>query len=61
VNPAAEAPRLAKAWGLQAGFIYEHALKGMSGLVPAGRSEDVAGRLAGEGVADLLACWAKPW
>ncbi len=39
VNPAAEAPGLAKAHGLQAGFIYQHALKGMSAVVPAGRLE----------------------
>ncbi|NIR96380.1 MAG: peptidase S8/S53 subtilisin kexin sedolisin, partial [Gammaproteobacteria bacterium] len=37
VNPAAEAPGLAKAYGLQTGFIYEHALKGISALVPEGR------------------------
>ncbi len=37
VNPSAEAPGLAKAYGLQAGFIYQHALKGMSAVVPAGR------------------------
>ncbi len=37
VNPSAEAPGLAKAYGLQPGFIYQHALKGMSALVPAGR------------------------
>lgn len=39
VNPSAEAPGLAKAYGLQSGFIYEHALKGMSALIPAGRLE----------------------
>ena len=39
VNPAAEAPGLAKAYGLQTGFIYQHALKGMSAVVPAGRLE----------------------
>src|SRR5512142_2718636 len=39
VNPASEAPGLARAHGLQAGFIYQHALKGMSALVPAGRLE----------------------
>jgi hypothetical protein len=37
VDPAAEAPGLAKAYGLQPGFLYEHALKGMSAVVPAGR------------------------
>jgi subtilisin len=37
VSPPAEAPGLAKAYGLQTGFIYEHALKGMSALVPEGR------------------------
>ncbi len=37
VNPAAEAPGMARAYGLQAGFVYEHALKGMSAGVPAGR------------------------
>ncbi len=37
VDPAVEAPGLAKAYGLQAGFIYQHALKGMSAQVPAGR------------------------
>ena len=39
VNPAAEAQGVANAYGLQAGFIYEHALKGMSALVPEGRLE----------------------
>jgi subtilisin family serine protease len=37
VNPAAAASDLAKAYGLQPGFLYEHALKGMSAVVPAGR------------------------
>jgi subtilisin family serine protease len=37
VDPAAEAPGLARAYGLQPGFVYQHALKGMSALVPAGR------------------------
>ena len=37
VNPAAAAPEFAKAYGLQPGFIYEHALKGMSAVVPEGR------------------------
>ncbi len=39
VKPADEAPGLAKAYGLQQGFIYEYALKGMSALVPPGRLE----------------------
>jgi len=37
VNPGMEAPRVAQAYGLQPGFIYQHALKGMSAVVPAGR------------------------
>ena len=37
VNPHAAAPEFAKAYGLQPGFIYEHALKGMSAVVPEGR------------------------
>lgn len=37
VDPAAVAPGLAKVYGLQPGFIYQHALKGMSALVPEGR------------------------
>jgi len=37
VDPPVEAPGLARAYGLQAGFIYQHALKGMSAVVPAGR------------------------
>ncbi len=37
VNPKAAAPEMARAYGLQAGFVYEHALKGMSAVVPAGR------------------------
>jgi subtilisin family serine protease len=37
VNPRAEAPLLAETYGLQPGFIYQHALKGMSAVVPAGR------------------------
>jgi subtilisin len=36
-DPEADAPGLAKAHGLQTGFIYKHALKGMSALVPEGR------------------------
>ena len=39
VDPNSGAPGLAKAYGLQAGFIYQHALKGMSALVPTGRLE----------------------
>ena len=37
VDPAAAAHGLAKAYGLQTGFIYQHALKGMSAVVPDGR------------------------
>jgi subtilisin len=37
VDPNVEAPGLAKAYGLQTGFIYQHALKGMSANVPEGR------------------------
>lgn len=37
VNPASEAPGLAKAYDMQPGFIYQHALKGMSAIVPEGR------------------------
>lgn len=37
VDPTAEAQGLAKAYGLQTGFIYQHALKGMSAMVPEGR------------------------
>ncbi|MCL4559161.1 MAG: S8 family serine peptidase [Chloroflexi bacterium] len=37
VNPSVEAPGLAKAYNLQPGFIYQHALKGMSAVIPAGR------------------------
>ncbi|MBW6467071.1 MAG: S8 family serine peptidase [Brevefilum sp.] len=37
VNPRVEVPSVAKTYGLQTGFIYEHALKGMSAVVPAGR------------------------
>ncbi len=36
-EPTAAAHGLANAYGLQPGFIYQHALKGMSALVPAGR------------------------
>src|SRR5574340_1196554 len=37
VDPAVEAPGLAKAYGLQTGFVYQHALKGMSAVIPEGR------------------------
>jgi hypothetical protein len=37
VNPQVEVPSVAKAYGLQTGYVYEHALKGMSAVVPAGR------------------------
>jgi subtilisin family serine protease len=37
VNPAVAAPGVANAYGLQVGFVYQHALKGMSAVVPAGR------------------------
>ena len=37
VNANAAAPTIARAHGLQTGFVYEHALKGMSAVVPAGR------------------------
>ena len=37
VNPHAAAPEFAKAYGMQPGFIYEYALKGMSAVVPEGR------------------------
>jgi subtilisin family serine protease len=37
VNPAAEARGVANAYGLQPGFVYQHALKGMSAVVPPGR------------------------
>jgi subtilisin family serine protease len=36
-NPKAEVPDFAQAYGLHVGFIYEHALKGMSAVVPPGR------------------------
>jgi subtilisin len=36
-NVRAYVPEIAQAYGLQVGFVYEHALKGMSALVPAGR------------------------
>ncbi len=39
VDPNGAAPGLAKAYGLQTGFIYQHALKGMSANVPEGRLE----------------------
>jgi subtilisin len=37
VDVPAAAQALERAHGLQTGFIYEHALKGMSAMVPAGR------------------------
>jgi subtilisin family serine protease len=37
VEPISAARGLAKAYGLQAGFVYQHALRGMSAIVPAGR------------------------
>lgn len=37
VDPQVMAPSIAQAHGLQTGFVYEHALKGMSAVVPAGR------------------------
>ena len=37
VNVRAAVPDVAQAYGLQVGFVYEHALKGMSAVVPAGR------------------------
>jgi subtilisin len=37
VNSQAAAPEIAQAYGLQTGYIYEHALKGMSAVVPLGR------------------------
>jgi subtilisin family serine protease len=37
VNPGVEVPAFAKAYGLQPGFVYEHALKGMSAIIPEGR------------------------
>jgi subtilisin len=37
VNPAAEAANVARAYGLTPGFIYQHALKGMSAIIPEGR------------------------
>ncbi|MBW6472564.1 MAG: S8 family serine peptidase [Anaerolineaceae bacterium] len=39
VNPGVEVPAFAKAYGLQPGFVYEHALKGMSAMIPEGRLE----------------------
>jgi hypothetical protein len=36
-EPTAAAQGVANAYGLQPGFIYQHALKGMSALVPDGR------------------------
>jgi subtilisin len=37
VDAPATAPAFARAYGLQAGFVYQHALKGMSATVPEGR------------------------
>jgi subtilisin len=37
VKPTSAAQGVANAYGLQPGFVYEHALKGMSALVPEGR------------------------
>ena len=37
VDPKAVVPSIAQAYGLQTGYIYEHALKGMSAVVPPGR------------------------
>jgi subtilisin len=37
VNVQAAVPAIEQAYGLQAGFVYQHALKGMSAAVPAGR------------------------
>jgi subtilisin len=37
VDVHAAVPGLEKAFGLQSGFVYQHALKGMSAVVPAGR------------------------
>jgi subtilisin len=37
VDVHAAVPGLEQAFGLQAGFVYQHALKGMSAVVPAGR------------------------
>jgi subtilisin len=37
VDAPATVPALARAYGLQAGFVYQHALKGMSATVPDGR------------------------
>lgn len=39
VDSVAEAPGVAHAYGLQQGFIYQYALKGMSAVVPSGRLE----------------------
>jgi hypothetical protein len=39
VNPQVAVPQVAKAYGLQTGFIYQYALKGMSAMVPVGRLE----------------------
>ncbi|UCH58812.1 MAG: S8 family serine peptidase, partial [Anaerolineales bacterium] len=37
VNVRAAVPAVAQAYGLRVGFVYQHALKGMSAVVPAGR------------------------
>jgi subtilisin len=37
VDVPASVPALARAYGLQAGFVYQHAIKGMSATVPDGR------------------------
>ena len=42
VNPHAAAPALAAAYGLQTGFVYQHALKGMSAAVPPARLQALA-------------------
>jgi len=39
VDAGVQAPGLARSYGLQTGFIYTHALSGMSAVVPAGRLE----------------------
>lgn len=39
VDVPASVPEMARAYGLQPGFVYEHALKGMSAVVPPGRLE----------------------
>ncbi len=39
VDVPASVPEVARAYGLQPGFVYEHALRGMSAVVPPGRLE----------------------